>query len=147
VVGGDGLAGDLGDLLAGGRFSWWVLVPAAEGGLDAAGADSGPAGRVEAGEDGAADAAGQVVVGAGDVAGGDDEVLGGVDGGLVAGPVGVGPGGRGLDGVGDGDAQCLVEGEQGPGFLFQAGRVARSQDPALEQGVPQREEGDLVLVG
>jgi hypothetical protein len=135
VVGGDGPAGDLGDLLGGGGFSGWVLVPAAEGGLDAAGADSGPAGRVETGEDGAADAAGQVAVGVGDVAGGGDEVLGGVDGGLVAGPVGVGPG-DGLDGVGDGDAQRLVEGEQCPGFLLQAGGVCGAQDPALEQGVP-----------
>lgn len=69
-----------------------MLVPAAEGGLDAAGADPGTAGRVEAGQDRAADAAGQVAVGVGDVAGGDDEVLGGIDGGLAAGPVGSVPG-------------------------------------------------------
>jgi len=123
-----------------------VLVPAAEWRLDAAGADAGPAGRVEAGQDRAADVAGQVAVGVGDVAGGGGEVLGGIDGGLVAGPVGVGPGG-GLDGVGDRGPQCLVEGEEGPGFLPQAVGVAGAQDAALEEGVAEREVGDLVLVG
>ena len=123
-----------------------MLVPAAEGGLDAAGADSGPAGRVEAGEDGAADAAGQVAVGVGDVAGGGDQVLGGIDGGLVAGPVGVGPG-DGLDCVGDRGPQCLVEGEEGPGFLPQAAGVAGAQDAALQEGVAEREVGDFDFVG
>jgi hypothetical protein len=62
----------------------------------------------------------------------------------IAGPVGVGPG-DGLDGVGDCGPQCLVEGEEGPGFLLQPGGVAGAQDPALQEGVAQREVGDLVL--
>jgi len=123
-----------------------VLVPAAERGLDAARADAGAAAGVQPGQDCAADVAGQVGAGTGDVAGGGDEVLGGVDGGLVTGPVWVGAGDGG-DGVGDRGAERLVEGQERPGFLLQAGRALGAQDAALEQGVAEREVGDLVLVG
>jgi hypothetical protein len=51
--------------VAGAGLAFGVLVPAAERGLDLAGADAGAAGAVQAGEDGAADVAGQVAGGAG----------------------------------------------------------------------------------
>jgi hypothetical protein len=101
---------------------------------------------VEPGQDGAADVAAQVVLAAGDVRGGGQEVLRGLDRDLPAGTVGVGAR-DGLDGVGDCGAQCLVNGQQRPCLLLDPGRVAGAQDPALEQGVAQREVGDLVLVG
>jgi hypothetical protein len=52
-----------------------------------------------------------------------------------------------LDGVGDGGPDGLVERQERPGLLLQAGGVARAQDAALEQGMAEREIGDLVLVG
>jgi hypothetical protein len=55
--------------------------------------------------------------------------------------------GTGLDGVGDRGPQRLVQGQQRPRLLLDAGRIPRAQDAALEQGVPQREIGDLVLAG
>jgi hypothetical protein len=39
--------------------------------------------------------------------------------------------------------QRLVEGQQCPCFLLDAGGVAGTQDPAVPQGVAQREVGDL----
>ena len=95
-------------------------------------------------QDGAADIAGQVRRLADDVAGAGDQRLGGLDGDLVAGPVRVGARDGG-DGVGDRDPQRLAAGEQGPDLLLQPGRVARAQDPAAQQGVPQGQVGDLVL--
>jgi hypothetical protein len=67
-------------------FAVGMLVPAAERGLDLAGADAGPAEEVQARQDGAADVAGQVAGGTGDTAGGGDEVLRGLHGDLVARP-------------------------------------------------------------
>ena len=97
---------------------------------------------MQAREDGAADVAGQVPAGVGDVLRGGEEVLGGLDGDLPAGPVGVGAG-RGLDRVGDRGPQRLVEGQQRPRLLLDADGIPRAQDAALEQGVAQREVGDL----
>jgi hypothetical protein len=51
---------DLGDSQAGAGLAGRVLVPAAQRGFDPAGADPGPAWRVQAGQDGLADAAGPV---------------------------------------------------------------------------------------
>ena len=136
------VGGDAGDAVGCAGFAFGVLVPAAERGFDLAGADAGPAGAVEVRQDGAADVAGQVAVWPGDAGGGGDEVLRGLDGGLVAGPVRVGAG-HGLDGVSDGGVQRLVEGQQCPCFLLDAGGVAGTQDPAVPQGVAQREVGDL----
>src|ERR1700756_4154725 len=76
-----------------------VLVPAAERGLDLAGADAGPDGPAEPGEDGAADVALQVAAGIDDIRGGGDQVLRGLDGELPAGPVRI-QAGHGLDRVG-----------------------------------------------
>jgi hypothetical protein len=69
---------DAGDAVAGAGFAVGLLVPAAERGLDLAGADAGPAGAVQGREGGAADVAGQVSGGPGDVGGSDQEVLGGL---------------------------------------------------------------------
>src|ERR1019366_3664311 len=107
VIGDDG--GQRGDPQVGGGFAGRVLVPAAERGFDFACADAGAARAVQAGQDGAADVAGQVRGGGEDAAGAGDRELGGFDGDLVAGPVGVGAR-HGGDGVGDRDPQCLVDG-------------------------------------
>src|ERR1035438_9297838 len=133
------VGGDAGDAVRPRGFAVGVLVPAAERGFDLAGADAGPAGAVEAGEDSAADVAGQVAVWPGDAGGGGDEVPGGLDGDLVAGPVRVGAG-DGLDGVGDRGAQRLVNGQQRPCFLLDPGGVPGAQYPALERGEVGREE-------
>ena len=141
VVEGGGDAGQRG--AAGGPVRGGA-VPAGERGLDLADADAGPAGREQAVEDGAADAAERLVCGQ-DLGAGDG-VEGGLQGGGEAGAVGVGAG----DGLGGEDhlaADGLVEGQQRPGFLFQPGRVAGAQDPAVQQGVAEREVGDLVFVG
>src|ERR1039458_7255183 len=90
------VGGDAGDAAGGAGVAVGVLVPAAERGFALAGADAGPAGAVEVRQDGTADVAGQVAVWPGDAGGGGDEVPGGLDGDLVAGPVGVGAG-HGLD--------------------------------------------------
>src|SRR5947209_18223331 len=71
VVPGVNVGGDAGYTVVCAGFAVGVLVPAAERGLDLAGADAGPAGAVQAGEDGAADVAGQVPAGVGDVLRGD----------------------------------------------------------------------------
>src|ERR1035437_8950242 len=88
VIGDDG--GQRGDPQVGGWFAGRVLVPAAERGFDFACADAGAARAVQAGQDGAADLSGQVRGGGEDAAGAGDRELGGFDGDLVAGPVGVG---------------------------------------------------------
>ena len=122
------------------------MVEVAGGGaFDLAGAVPGPAGGQQGGQDGAADDAGQVgrAVRA-DAGGGGELVAGGFQGGGEAGPVGVGAG-PGLDGGDHGHAQQLVEGQQGPQFLFHAGPVARAQHAAVQQGVPQGEVGGLDL--
>jgi hypothetical protein len=116
------------------------------GGFDLTCADAGAARAVQAGQDGAADLAGQVRGGGKDAAGAGDRELRGFDGDLVAGPVGVGTR-DGLHGVGDRDPQCLIQRQQCPHLLLDALRVTRAQYPAFEQGVPQREIGDLVFVG
>jgi hypothetical protein len=74
---------------------------------------------VQAREDGAADVTGQVGGAGDDTAGLGDHGLGGLDGGLVAGPAGVGARDGG-DGVGDDDPQRLVEGQQRPHLLAEA---------------------------
>jgi len=144
VVAGVDVGGDAGDAAGRAGFAGGVLVPAAERGFDLAGTDAGPPGAVEVRQDGAADVAGQVTGGTGDVPGGGDQVLGGLDGDLIAGPVGVGAG-HGLDGIGDRGPQRLVDGQQRPHLLLDAGGIPRAQHPALQQGVAQREVGDLVL--
>lgn len=115
---------------------------AAQRGFHRAGADSGPPGPVQVGQDGAADVAGQVGRFGEDSAGSGDESLGGLHGDLVAGRVGAR---GGVHGVADGDAQRLVESEQCPHLLLESYRVARAQDPPAEQGMPQGEVGDLVF--
>ena len=65
-------------------------------------------------------------------------------GGGEAGPVGVGAG-PGLDRGDHGHAQQLVEGEQRPELLLEAGPVTRAQHLAVQQGVPQRQVGGLDL--
>ena len=122
-----------------------VAVEVAGGGaFDLAGAVAGPAGGQQGGQDGAADDAGQVGGRGADPCGGGELVAGGFQGGGEAGPVGVGAG-PGLDGVDHGHAQQLVEGQQRPQFLLHAGLVARAQDAAVQQGVPQGQEGGLDL--
>ncbi len=138
------LSAQAGDLQVGPGLAGRVLVPAAERGFDPAGAGSWAALPVQAGQDRTADVAGQAAGFAGDVAGAGDQGLGGFGGDLVAGPVGVGVR-HGLDGVGDGDPQCLIQRQQRPHLLFQASLFASAQHPALEQGVPQREVGNLVF--
>lgn len=115
---------------------------AAQRGFHRAGADSGPPGPVQVGQDGAADVAGQVGRFGEDSAGAGDESLGGLHGDLVAGRVGAR---GGVHGVADGDVQRLVESEQCLHLLLESYRVARAQDPPAEQGMPQGEVGDLVF--
>ena len=103
-------------------------------------AQTGPAQAVEVRQDRAADIAGEVAVRPRDVAGAGDQILGSLDGDLVAGAVGVGAR-HGLYGVGDGRPQRLVQRQQRPHLLFQPGRVAGARHPAVQQGVPQRQVG------
>ncbi len=125
-VDGRGADGDV-DRGDGGRMGRAAVVPVQvpEGGaFDLAGAVPGAAGGQQGGQDGAADGAGQVgrAVRA-DALGGGELVFGGFHRGGEAGPVRVGAR-AGLDGVHHGHPQQLVEDEQGPGLLFQAGPVA-----------------------
>jgi hypothetical protein len=108
--------------------------------FDPAGAEPGAAGGQQRGQDGSADRAGQVSRAVRADPGGGELVFGGFHRGGEAGPVRVGAR-AGLDGGDHGYAQQLVEGERGPGFLFQAGPVTRAQHMAIEQDVPQRECG------
>ena len=117
-------------------------MPAGERGFDLADADPGAARGEQGGQDGLADTAGGLAAGK-DVGAGQG-VDGGVQGDGEAGAVGVGAG-DGLGGECHLAADGLVEGEQGPDFLVQPGGIARAQDPAVQQGVAQREVGDLVF--
>jgi hypothetical protein len=92
--------------------------------FDLAGAAAEPPGGEQANEDGAADDAGQVggPVGA-DAAGGGQFLAGGLERAGEAGPVGVGAR-PGLHRGHHGHAQQLVEGQQRPQFLLDAGPVA-----------------------
>ena len=74
----------------------------------------------------------------------DQQVFGGFEGGGEAGPVRVGAG-AGFDGGDHGSAQRLVDGEQGPQFLFEPGRIGRAQHAVFGEGVVQRQVGDLVF--
>jgi hypothetical protein len=79
---------------------------------------------------------------AGDALGGDELVAGGFQGAGEAGPVRVGAG-PGFDGVGHAHPQQLVDGQQRPQLLLSAGPVTGAQHVPAEQGVAQREVGDL----
>ena len=68
----------------------------------------------------------------------------GFDGGGEAGPVRVGPR-AGFHRVHHGHPQQLVDGEQGPDLLLQAGPVTRAQGMTVQQGVPQGEVGGFDL--
>ena len=70
-----------------------------------------------------------------------DVVAGGLQRDGEAGPVRVGSGG--LGGSGHGHPQRLADGQQRPKFLLGAGPVAGAQHVPAEQGVPQRQVGDL----
>ena len=107
-------------------------------------AGAGSSGWEQVGQHGAADVAGEVDAVGDDVLAAHQEVLGGGQGGGEAGPVRVGAR-DGLHGGDHGPTQALVEGQQGPQLLFEAGWVGRAQHPALEQGVPQREVGQFVF--
>jgi hypothetical protein len=86
------VGGDAGDAVVGAGFSVGVPVPAAERGFDLAGADAGRRWAVQVRQDGPADVAGQVAAGIGDIRGSGEEVLAGLDGGLVAARSGSVPG-------------------------------------------------------
>ena len=121
-------------------------VIAGSGAFDLAGAIARAAGGQQASQDGPADPAGVAwIAGVRDAAGGGDLVAGGFQRDGEAGPVRVGA--RRLGGSGHGHAQHLVEGQQRPEFLLGAGPVAGAQHVPAEQGVPQREVGDLDFVG
>src|SRR6185437_14815410 len=134
--------GDLGQGGAAGGPAGGGPVPAGERGFDLADADPGAARGEQGGQDGLAGTAGGLAAGK-DVGAGQG-VDGGVQGDGEAGAVGVGAG-DGLGGECHLAADGLVEGEQGPDFLVQPGGVLRAQDPAVQQGVAQREVGDLVF--
>ena len=131
--------------MAGTVLAAFVVADVVAGGraFDLAGAVAGAAGGQQAVQDGAADPAGVAwVAGVRDAAGCGDLVAGGFQRGGEAGPVRVGSGG--LGGGGHGHPQRLVDGQQRPQFLLGAGPVAGAQHVPAEQGVPQREVGDLI---
>src|SRR5262252_8712255 len=113
--------------------------------LDGPGADAEAAPGHGVVQDGAADGAGQVDGFAGDhVCCLDDLVACGLEGGAEAGPVGVSAGG-GRGGVGDGDPDRLVDGQQGVDLLGDAGQGAGAQDAAAQHGFLDLEVGGLDL--
>src|SRR5271157_839488 len=117
-------------------------VVAGGGAFDLAGAVARAAGGQQAGKDGTADPAGVGwVCGVRDAAGCGDLVAGGLQRDGEAGPARTGSGG--LGGSGHGHPQRLVEGQQRPEFLLGAGPVAGAEHVPAEQGVPQRQVGDL----
>src|SRR5690242_5864338 len=121
-AGGDGGRSGARAVLAGGVLAGACLE-----------AGAAPGGQ-QAGQGGPSDGPGQVSGPAGqDAGGGGDQVAGGVqeDGEADAVHVQAGHGGGG---VGGGADQCLVGGEQGPGFLVDAVQGARAQDAAVEHG-------------
>jgi hypothetical protein len=76
---------------------------------------------------------------------GDDLLPRGLECGGEAGPVRVGSGR--LGGGGHCHAQRLAGGQQRPQFLLGAGPVAGAEHVPAEQGVAEREVGDLDFVG
>jgi hypothetical protein len=101
-----------------------------------------PAAGHQAGQDCAADVAGQVSDGAGSDAGREDHLVAGVvQGDSEAGPVGVGA--RGGGGVGDRAADGLAGDQEGAGLLADAVGGAGAQDAAAEHGGLELEVGGL----
>jgi len=116
----------------------------AGGAFDGAGfeAEAAPGGQ-QGSEGGAADRSGQVDGAIRQDAGRvTDEVAGGLQQDGEADPVGV-QAGPGDDGVGGGADEGLVDGEQGPDFLLDAGDAARAQYPPVQQGGLDRIVGRL----
>jgi hypothetical protein len=135
LIAGCQIGGEDGDVdggLVGGAVDFASGVVLGDGALDDAGADAQPPVGHQAGQDEAADPAGEVDAGAGDDARGQgDLVAGGVQGDGEAGPVGVGAR-DGAGGVGDGGAEGLVGDEQGVDLLLDAVGGAGAQDAAAE---------------